>query len=160
MGEKGRYIYDYPRPMVTVDAVIFAIDHEKTGREQTKVLLIQRAHQPFQGMWALPGGFVEIDEELRDAAERELFEETGLTNVELTELGVFGKIGRDPRGRTITIAYQGIISITEGKKAKAADDAARAEWFHIDRLPKLAFDHNEIIQKAVSAANQREDQDK
>jgi len=139
MAKKGKYIYDWPRPMVTVDAVVFAFFKDKA-----KLLLINRAKEPFKGKWALPGGFVDIDEELEDAVARELAEETGLVDVPLEQMHTFGKCGRDPRGRQITIVFMGIA--TKGQdKIKAGDDAEKARWFDIEKLPKdLAFDHNEV----------------
>ena len=144
MAEKGRYIYDWPRPMVTVDAVVFS---PSGGRMQ--VLLINRGRDPFKGKWAVPGGFVEMDEELEDAVVRELQEETGLTGVHLEQMRTFGKCGRDPRGRQISIAFTGIAS--EGQdKIRPGDDAAKAQWFDIEELPQdLAFDHDEMIRFAI-----------
>jgi len=140
MAKKGKYIYDWPRPMVTVDAVVFTF-----FRNKAKLLLINRGKEPFKGKWALPGGFIEIDEELEIAVARELAEETGLVNVPLEQMYTFGKCGRDPRGRQITIVFMGIA--TKGQtKIKAGDDAARVQWFDIDNLPNdLAFDHNEVV---------------
>ena len=144
MAKKTKYIYDWPRPMVTVDAVVFSF-----SKGTAKLLLINRGKEPFKGKWALPGGFVGIDEELEDAASRELAEETGLVNVNLEQMHTFGNVGRDPRGRQITIVFMGII--TEGfNKIKAGDDAAAARWFDIEKLPQdMAFDHNEIIKLAI-----------
>lgn len=142
MAEKGKYVYDWPRPMVTVDAAVFAhID----GR--TRLLLIQRKHEPYQGCWALPGGFVEIEEDLPEAAARELAEETGLRNIPLEQLRTFGRPGRDPRGRTITVVYLGMAQ--DGRQIKAADDAAQAQWFDVEELPPMAFDHDEIARCAI-----------
>jgi 8-oxo-dGTP diphosphatase len=140
MAKKGKYVYDWPRPMVTVDALIFTF-----SEGNAKVLLINRAGEPFKGKWALPGGFIEIDEELEDAVVRELEEETSLTGIKLEQMHTFGQCGRDPRGRQITIVFIGIA--TKGKdKIKAGDDAAKARWFDIDKLPKdMAFDHNEVV---------------
>ena len=148
MTEKGKYIYDWPRPMVTVDAIVFALLGNKT-----KLLLINRRNEPFKDKWALPGGFVGIDEELEDAVARELAEETGLVNVPLAQMHTFGNMGRDPRGRQITIAFMGIA--TEGlNKIKAGDDATKAQWFDIEKLPKdLAFDHNEVVRFAIRKLN-------
>jgi len=143
MAQKGRYVYDWPRPMVTVDAAVFA----RTGGK-AKLLLIQRKHEPYQGSWALPGGYVEIDEDLPDAAARELAEETGLRDVPLEQLHTFGKPGRDPRGRTITVVYFGIAG-QDQQQVKAADDAAQAQWFDIDHLPRMAFDHEQIVRCAI-----------
>src|SRR5512143_988538 len=100
MAKKGKYVYEYPRPMVTVDAAVFVCVKGKA-----KLLLVQRKQEPYQGSWALPGGFVEIDEDLPQAAARELAEETGLQDVPLEQLRTFGQPGRDPRGRTITVVY-------------------------------------------------------
>ncbi len=145
MPEKGKYLYDWPRPMVTVDAVVFAFIEKRPH-----VLLIRRGKQPFKGKWALPGGFVEMDEELEHAAERELAEETGLKNVTLEQLRTFGKCGRDPRGRQISIAYAGIAQKAIDN-IKGADDADNAKWFDIKKLPQnLAFDHDRIIETAIN----------
>ena len=144
MAEKGKYVYEWPRPMVTVDAVVFGLFADKV-----QVLLINRANEPFKGRWALPGGFVDIDEELEDAAARELREETGLEGVSLEQMHTFGEIGRDPRGRQITVVYLGVVTDIE-TKVRAGDDAARVKWFDIEELPKeLAFDHAEVIGFAV-----------
>jgi 8-oxo-dGTP diphosphatase len=145
MNKQGKYVYDWPRPMVTVDAVIFAVRND-----DVKLLLINRKNEPFKGQWAIPGGFIGIDEELDDAVARELFEETGLTGVKLEQMHTFGKPGRDPRGRQITVAYIGII--TEGlDRVKAGDDAQKAQWFDIDDLPKnMAFDHDEVTKFAIA----------
>ncbi|MHC4117288.1 MAG: NUDIX domain-containing protein [Planctomycetota bacterium] len=144
MAKKGKYTYDWPRPMVTVDAVVFAVSQDKT-----EVLLIERKHEPFKGRWAVPGGFVDLDEELEDAAARELAEETGLTGVQLEQMHTFGKCGRDPRGRQITIAFMGVV--TKGRdEIKAGDDAAKAQWFDIEELPEnMAFDHDEMVRMAI-----------
>lgn len=144
MAKKGKYIYDWPRPMVTVDAVVFGFFENKA-----KLLLIKRKKEPFKGKWALPGGFVEIDEELEDAVVRELAEETGLADIKLEQMHTFGTVGRDPRGRQITIVFMGIA--TKGQtRIKAGDDAAEARWFDIEELPKdMAFDHNEIAKFAI-----------
>jgi 8-oxo-dGTP diphosphatase len=139
MVKKGKYTYDWPRPTVTVDAVVFAFFAGKT-----KLLLVKRKKEPYKGKWALPGGFVGIDEELEDAVARELAEETGLSNVALEQMHTFGKCGRDPRGRQITVAFMGIAE--KGlDRIRAGDDAAQVGWFDIEELPEdMAFDHNEI----------------
>ena len=144
MVENGKYVYDWPRPMVTVDAAVFTFSGDRT-----KVLLINRGKEPFKGKWALPGGFIDMDEELEDAVVRELKEETGLTGVRLEQMRTFGTIGRDPRGRMITIVFMGIA--TEGQdKIKAGDDAAEAQWFDIEKLPSnMAFDHDEVVRFAI-----------
>jgi len=137
-----KYSYKYPRLAMTVDAIVLS---EKENREM--ILLIQRKFDPFQGFWALPGGFVGMEETLLQACSRELFEETGLKNVALKQFFTFDAIGRDPRHRTVTTVFygkvQGIVRVTGG------DDAAIAEWFPLDSLPEMAFDHSEIIQKFV-----------
>jgi 8-oxo-dGTP diphosphatase len=145
MNQKGKYVYDWPRPMVTVDAAVFAVTDAGI-----KLLLINRGHEPFKGQWAIPGGFIGIDEELDDAMARELAEETGLTGVNLEQMHTFGKPGRDPRGRQITVCYMGIIR--EGlDHIKAGDDAAKAQWFDINSLPpNMAFDHDEVARFAIS----------
>jgi len=144
MAQKGEYVYEWPRPMVTVDTAVFAW---LEGR--VKLLLVQRGRAPYQGSWALPGGFVEIDEDLPDAAARELAEETGLQDVALEQLRTFGKPGRDPRGRTISVVYFGIAG-PDQQQAKAADDAAALQWFDIGNLPPMAFDHDEIARCAIA----------
>ena len=150
MAKKGKYIYDWPRPMVSVDAAVFAF-----FRNKAKLLLIERKNEPFKGKWVLPGGFVDIDEELDDAVARELAEETGLVGVRLEQIHTFGNVGRDPRGRVITVIFMGIV--TEGQnKLKAGDDAAKARWFDIEKLPKdLAFDHNEVVRFAIEKLKKR-----
>ncbi len=150
MNTKGKYVYDWPRPMVTVDAAVFTFSGDKA-----RVLLINRGNEPFKGKWALPGGFVGMDEELEDAVVRELAEETGLATVRLEQMRTFGTVGRDPRGRQITIVFTGIA--TEGQdKIKAGDDAAQAQWFDIENLPKdMAFDHNEVVRFAIENLGKR-----
>ena len=138
------FTYDFPRPSVTVDVVVFAI---LTGKLQ--ILLIRRLHEPFAGYWALPGGFLEIDEDIESAARRELAEETALADLYLEQLYSFGKPGRDPRGRTITVAYYALLSADKAGETFAGDDAAEAQWFGIEQLPNLAFDHDEIIRCAI-----------
>jgi 8-oxo-dGTP diphosphatase len=144
MAKKGKYIYDWPRPMAAADATVFGFFAGKA-----KLLLVNRKNEPFKGKWALPGGFVNIDEELDDAVARELAEETGLAGVPLEQIHTFGNVGRDPRGRVITVVFMGIE--TKGRnKLKAGDDAAEARWFNIENLPKdLAFDHNEVVRFAI-----------
>ena len=108
------------------------------------MLLIRRKHEPFEGMWAIPGGFVDMDEPLDAAARRELREETGVEVAELEQLHTFGDPGRDPRGRTISVAYLARVRTGDVNPA-AADDAAAVGWHHLDRLPPLAFDHDHIL---------------
>ncbi len=144
MNTKGKYVYDWPRPMVTVDAAVFTFSGDKA-----RVLLINRGNEPFKGKWALPGGFIDMDEELEDAVVRELEEETGLTGVRLEQMRTFGTVGRDPRGRQITIVFMGIAT-EEQTKIKAGDDAAQAQWFDIENLPSnMAFDHKEVVRFAI-----------
>ena len=137
------YTYKYPRPAVTADCVVM------TNEPQPKVLLIQRGADPFKGAWAFPGGFMNMDETTEDCAIRELEEETGLKVTAVDQIGAYSKVDRDPRGRTITVAYLAIIDSPE--KVIGQDDAAKAEWFPITELPHLAFDHYDIMQDAVRA---------
>ena len=143
MAEKGRYVYEWPRPMVTADIVVFLKD-----RGKTKLLLIKRGKEPFKGSWVFPGGFLELDEELAAGAARELAEETHLTGVRLEQMHTFGGCGRDPRGRVISVAFVGTVT-PDNAIIKAGDDAAEAAWFDIDQLPKLAFDHDEVAKMAI-----------
>jgi 8-oxo-dGTP diphosphatase len=134
---------DHPRPSVTTDVIIFNL---RAGDLQ--VLLIRRKSPPFQNMWAIPGGFVGMDESLEDAALRELEEETGLRDVYLEQLYTFGDPDRDPRGRTITIAYFALVpGAVPG--LRAGDDAAEARWWSVYDLPPLAFDHADILAYAL-----------
>ena len=133
--------YDYPRPALTADAVVF---RPASGGHQ--VLLIRRKHPPFEGLWAIPGGFLDEGETLEACAVRELAEETGLTGVALSLIGVFSKPGRDPRGWTVSAAYAGVADAPV--TAKAADDAAEVGWYGLEALPELAFDHADILQQA------------
>lgn len=137
------YTYEYPRPMVTVDAVVF-----RQNENKPEVILIQRKNYPYEGMWALPGGFVDMDETVEEAVVRELEEETGLSNVELKQLHTFSAIGRDPRGRNISVNFYGIIEM-KNSSVKAGDDAGDARWFSLENLPKLAFDHNVVVDMAL-----------
>lgn len=139
--EKGlKYSYKYPRLAMTVDAIVVS---DKDNR--TMILLIQRKFDPFQGFWALPGGFVGMEETLLQACSRELFEETGLKNITLKQFFTFDAIGRDPRHRTVTTVFYGKI----GNIAPVfgGDDANQAEWFPVNSLPEMAFDHAEIVRK-------------
>jgi len=136
------YEYEYPHPAVTTDIVIFTIRNE-----QLKLLLIRRGLEPHKGSWAFPGGFVEMDEDLESGARRELEEETGLTDVYLEQLYTFGDPKRDPRERVITVVYYALIP-TDHVELNAADDADEADWFAIDELPPLAFDHDDILAMA------------
>lgn len=134
---------DYPRPSVTVDLVIFTI-----AANDLQVLLIRRDLEPFKGQWALPGGFVGIDESLEDAAARELQEEAGVKQVYLEQLFTFGAPPRDPRGRVISVAYFALVD-SEQQQVVAGSDAAAAEWHSVFHPPPLAFDHQQILEYAV-----------
>ena len=138
------YTYKYPRPMVTVDAVVFGV-----RGDALELLLVERKHEPFAGHWALPGGFADMEEELETAMRRELAEETDLSGMRLGQFGAFGKLGRDPRGRTITIAYMALVASAD-HEPKGGDDAARAQWRPMADLPPLAFDHGGIITYAIA----------
>jgi 8-oxo-dGTP diphosphatase len=138
-----RHTYEFPRPALTVDAVVFGLD-----ADDLEVLLIERGHAPFAGQWALPGGFVHMDETLEAAVRRELREETGLHDLYLEQLFTFGDPGRDPRDRVITVAYYALVR-RKDHAAEAGTDAAKAAWFPVSRLPALAFDHGQIIEAAL-----------
>ncbi|MCH4896897.1 NUDIX hydrolase [Marinilabiliaceae bacterium JC040] len=137
--------YEYPRPALTVDAVVFCI---KSG--EINVLLIERKNNPYKDCWALPGGFVDIDELIDKAVLRELEEETCLKNVELKRLNVYDAIDRDPRGRTISVVYYGQVD-ESNSIVKGEDDAKQAKWFSIKSLPSLAFDHEIVLKDAIKA---------
>jgi 8-oxo-dGTP diphosphatase len=140
------YTYKYPRPAVTADCVVI------TKEAEPKVLLIQRGFDPYKGCWAFPGGFMNIDETTEQCAIRELEEETGLKVDTINQIGAYSKVDRDPRGRTITVAY---LAIVDGPvEVTGQDDAAKAEWFPLSTLPKLAFDHDDIIQDAIKRYRQ------
>ena len=128
----------HKNPSTTVDIVVL-----RNHKNKVEILFIQRKNPPFQGSWALPGGFVEMDETCLEGAHRELEEETSLKGLYLQPLGIFDKIDRDPRGRTISMVYWTIL--TNQDKAKASSDAASIGWFGLDNLPSLAFDHMDII---------------
>lgn len=133
----------YPRPALTADCVVFGLDDQ-----DLKVLLIQRDLEPFAGCWALPGGFVHVDETLETAARRELQEEAGLDDVFLEQLYTFGEVDRDPRERVVTVAYFGLVNIC-GHSVRAATDARNAAWFGVTEVPSLAFDHEVILVTAL-----------
>lgn len=137
------HTYEYPRPSVTVDIVVFGY----SGRGRLNVLLIKRGGEPFKGHWALPGGFVEIEEDLESSALRELEEETGVKDLFLEQLYTFGQPDRDPRGRVISVAYYSLVNLQD-HPPQPASDAERAEWFSLDDLPELAFDHADILTTA------------
>ena len=137
------YTYDYPRPALTVDCVVFGMDEE-----DLKVLLIKRGLEPFQGKWALPGGFVRMEESLDEAARRELEEESGIRPSHLEQLYTFGEPGRDPRGRVVTVAYFALVKLSD-HRVHASTDAREAAWFSVWDTPKLAFDHPDILSTAL-----------
>ena len=139
------YSYDYPRPAVTTDAVIFGYNSKN---DELNVLLIKRANDPYKGKWALPGGFLDMDETVEQCVHRELEEETGLTKVILEEMQTFSEIDRDPRGRTVSVVYFGLVSTLDHSPI-AGDDASNAKWFSILRNPPMSFDHHKIIATAV-----------
>jgi len=134
------YSYKYPRPALTVDAIIYAKE-----KESIFVLLIQRGKEPFKDKWALPGGFVNMDELLETACRRELEEETGLKVDKMTQFKAYDAIDRDPRHRTISVVFSAEIS--EKQEVKGGDDAAHAKWFSLSELPELAFDHQQILEE-------------
>lgn len=137
------FSYAYPRPALTVDAVVFGYDESLL-----RVLLIERGREPFKGSWALPGGFVRMDETIDAAVRRELLEETALSRLYLEQLYTFGALDRDPRQRTVSVAYYGLVKLAD-HKVRAATDARNAAWFDIDDLPSLAFDHASIVETAL-----------
>ncbi|MBU1010353.1 MAG: NUDIX hydrolase [Bacteroidetes bacterium] len=141
------FTYPYPRPALTVDAVIVAWH---AGR--VLLLLVRRKHPPFEGHWAIPGGFVQMDEPLEQAAARELAEETGLSGIALKQFYTYGDPMRDPRHRTVTVVYVGRIN-EEPPLPDAGDDAAEAAWFDMHQLPELAFDHRGIIGDVINSLN-------
>lgn len=134
---------DYPKPSVTVDIVLFTILND-----DLKVLLIKRAKEPFKGSWAIPGGFVRINESLDAAALREMKEETGVKDIYLEQLYTFGEPKRDPRGRVITVAYFALVK-SSGIRLNATTDASEAAWHSVYRLPTLAFDHKKLLDYAL-----------
>jgi len=136
------YTYKYPRPAVTADCVVI-----RKG-EPHKVLLIQRGNEPFKGCWAIPGGFMDMDETTEQCAIRELHEETGLVIEEVHQIGAYSKVDRDPRGRTVSVAYLAIIGYDA--EVQGQDDASKAAWWPIDALPSLAFDHENIMNDALN----------
>jgi len=138
------HTYEYPRPALTVDCVVFALDDG-----ELKVLLIQRDLPPFAGTWALPGGFVRMEEGLEEAARRELAEETGLQDIFLEQLYTFGGVDRDPRGRVVSVAYYALVNLA-AHRVQASTDARLAAWFAVSEVPTLAFDHEQILAAALA----------
>jgi 8-oxo-dGTP diphosphatase len=150
MGKKSvkKFTYEYPRPALTVDVALV------TREDDPRVLLIQRAKEPFAKRWALPGGFVDENERLDDAARRELVEETGVTINDLEQLYAAGDPGRDPRGWTVSVVFLGRVDFGQ-VKATAADDAADVGWFTLSKLPPLAFDHAMILDRVATRLRDR-----
>jgi 8-oxo-dGTP diphosphatase len=137
------YIYEYPRPAVSADIAVF-----RTISGKLQVLLVKRGRPPFKGMWALPGGFMEMDETLEQTAARELEEETGLKDIALQQFQTFSQVDRDPRTRVITTVFYGRAT-KENSTVKGGDDADKADWFPVDGLPPLGFDHRQIIESLL-----------
>ncbi|MGN0224047.1 MAG: NUDIX hydrolase [Muribaculaceae bacterium] len=137
------YTYQYPHPAVATDCVIFGYDGNRL-----QVLLVERGIEPFKGSWALPGGFVRENETAEDGARRELFEETGINHAYIKQLKAYSAVERDPRERVISIAFFALVKSCE---VKGGDDASQARWFNLDEVPRLAFDHQAILQDAVEA---------
>lgn len=138
-----KYCYDYPRPSVTTDCVVFS-----SGDEDPDVLLIRRKGDPYKDFWAIPGGFMQMDETAEECAKRELKEETGIQVDDIEQFHTFTEVDRDPRGRTISISFVAFVNAA-GNRITAGDDAVEARWFKLDDLPLLAFDHEQILQLAV-----------
>ena len=139
--EERTYTYKYPHPAVTTDCVVFGIDGQKL-----KILLIERGNEPYKGCWAFPGGFLNMDENAEQCALRELKEETGLTLNNIKEFGSYSDVDRDPRERVISIAF---YALTKKAEVKGDDDAAKAQWFALDEVPRLAFDHDKMLKNAL-----------
>ena len=146
MGKK-KYVYDYPHPAVATDCVIFGFDGE-----QLQVLLIERGVEPFMGCWAFPGGFLRMNESADEGAQRELREETGLKVEHIEQFYTFSDVKRDPRERVLSIAYFALVKIAE---VQGGDDARRAQWFNIEDIPQLAFDHDLILRKALARLKEK-----
>ena len=141
------YTYQYPHPAVTADCVIFGFDGVTI-----RVLLIQRGLEPYKGKWALPGGFMNMDESAEQCAARELEEETGLKNTTVEQFYTFSEVGRDPRERVITVAHFALVRLAE---VRGGDDADVARWFGLDEIPSLAFDHDRILRMALNRLKER-----
>lgn len=145
--EENKYCYKYPHPSVTTDCVIFGFDGQKL-----LVLLIERGIEPYKGRWAFPGGFLNPDETAEQGALRELQEETGLTGAYIEQFHTYTDPNRDPRERVITIAYYALVRIQE---VIGGDDAAKAQWFALEEVPQLAFDHDRILRDAMRKIRER-----
>ena len=145
--EEKNYCYKYPHPAVTSDCVIFGFDGVAI-----KVLLIQRGIEPYKDKWAFPGGFMQIDETVEECAKRELEEETGLKTTSVEQFYTFSDVNRDPRERVITVAHYALVRLEE---VKGGDDAMSAQWFAMNEIPSLAFDHDRILRMAVNRLKER-----
>lgn len=139
-----QYCYKYPRPELTADYTVFGFDGVDLS-----VLLIQRKNEPYEGRWALPGGFMEMDETIEECAVRELREETGITPSFTEQVRTFSTVDRDPRGRVVTVAFYTLLRLND-HQIEAGDDARQAKWFRMDELPPLAFDHDDILFTALA----------
>lgn len=139
--EEQKYTYKYPHPAVTTDCVVFGVASRKL-----EILLVERGNEPYKGYWAFPGGFLNMDENAEQGALRELKEETGLELQNIKEFGAFTDVDRDPRERVISIAF---YALTKKSEVKGGDDAAKAQWFALDKVPRLAFDHDLMLKKAI-----------
>ena len=139
------FIYKYPRPAVTADCILM------TREIEPQVLLIERGNEPYKGYWAFPGGFLNMDETTEQCAIRELEEETGMKIGKVHQIGAYSKVDRDPRGRVISVVYLAIID--KPVEVKGQDDATKAQWWPINSLPSLAFDHDEIMTDAIAYYN-------
>ncbi len=137
------FTYQYPRPAVTVDVILI------TENKVPEILFIQRKNNPFQNLWAFPGGFLDMDEDLETAAKRELQEETGIENIDITQFKTYGAPDRDPRGRTVSVVFYAFLK--NKPEAVAMDDAKDAKWFNISELPELAFDHQQIVDEFIKS---------
>lgn len=149
MEKKSSYTYKYPHPSVTTDCVIFGFD----GKD-LNILLVERGLEPFKGSWALPGGFLKMDETVEECAKRELQEETNVSNVFLEQFHTFSAVDRDPRERVLTVAFYALVKPSD-YKVIGGDDASQAEWFEQNELPPLAFDHEEVINMAKECLKEK-----
>lgn len=143
------YTYQYPHPALTTDSVIFGFDGKNLN-----VLLIKRGIEPFKDQWALPGGFIHIDETVEECALRELKEETHVSNIYIEQFGIFSDINRDPRERVISIGFLALVA-KKDFQVIGGDDAKEAKWYKIDQIPQMAFDHEEIFKKALTALKRK-----
>ena len=143
MTTSKKFCYEYPRPALTTDCAVFTKEND-----QWQLLLIQRKHEPFKDHWALPGGFLDMDETVEQCVRRELKEETGIEVDKVEQVFIASKVDRDPRGRVISVIFYSIID-RQKMNVKAGDDAAVAKWFSINALPKLAFDHDEVMKIVI-----------